>query len=322
MSDAGKKKTISVVIPAYNEENNVERTYRQVTEQFDCLAETYNFELLFIDDHSQDRTFDKLRELAQRDHRVKIYRFSRNYGFQRAVHTGYVVASGDAAIQLDCDLQDPPQLIPRFIELWEQGYSVVYGIRRNRKEGYLITAARRFFYWFLNKLSVSDIPRDAGDCRLVDRRVIRELKKIRDTHIYVRGRIAEIGFRQIGIEYDRDAREFDESKFGIINLMGLALDGIVSHSVIPLRLATILGLIMMVVAFIAAIGYVVGRLFFALGMPPGFATLVVLLLFGMGLNGLFLGIIGEYIARMYAQLKILPEPIIETSVVDGEISES
>lgn len=316
---SGKKKLISIVIPAHNEENNVERTVAQVVAQTDQLCERYDFEFVFIEDRSTDATFAKLQALAAHDSRLRVYRFSRNYGVQRSVHTGFILARGDAAILLDCDLQDPPELISLFLEQWERGYQVVYGVRRTRQEGWLINTTRHLFYWLINKLSPDDLPVDAGDCRLIDRCIIEELKKIRDTNIYVRGRIASMGFAQTGVPYDRHARLYDESKFTIFKLMGVALDGIISHSVIPLRLATFLGAAMVLAAFAGIVFFIIGRLAFGATWPAGFATLVVLLLMSMGLNSLFLGIIGEYLARMYSQLKILPEPIIETCIEDGRL---
>lgn len=316
---SGKKKLISIVIPAHNEESNVERTFARVLEQTDPLAERYDFEFVFIEDRSTDTTFAKLRVLAEQDKRLRVYRFSRNYGVQRSVHTGFVLARGDAAILLDCDLQDPPELIPQFLEQWELGYQVVYGVRRTRQEGWLINTSRHIFYWLINKLSPDELPVDAGDCRLIDRCVIKELGKIRDTNIYVRGRIASMGFEQIGVPYDRHARTHGKSSFTVFSLMGVALDGIISHSVIPLRLATFLGAAMVFAAFAGIVFFVIGRFAFGADWPVGFATLVVLLLMSMGLNSLFLGIIGEYLARMYSQLKILPEPIIETCIVNGRV---
>lgn len=314
-----RKKLISIVVPAYNEELNVERTYRAIVDETDRLTGRYRFEYVFVDDHSTDTTFPKLRALAADDPRVCIYRFQRNYGVQRAVHTGFTHARGDAAILLDCDLQDPTSLIPRFLEQWEKGYKVVYGVRRTRKEGPFINAARRVFYWLIDKLSDDELPRDAGDCRLIDRAVINELQKIHDTNIYVRGRIASMGFPHIGVPYDREARELGKSSFTLLSLMGVALDGITSHSVIPLRIATFLGLSMVLASLAGIVFFVVGRLAFGADWPTGFATLVVLLLFSTGLNGLFLGILGEYIARIFLQLKVSPEPLFETRVVDGRI---
>lgn len=316
------KKLISIVVPAYNEELNVERTFSAIVEETNALTDKYRFEFVFIDDHSTDSTFAKLQSLAEQDRRLKVYRFQRNYGVQRAVHTAFVLARGDAAIMLDCDLQDPTSLIPRFLEQWEAGYQVVYGVRRTRKEGWFINTTRRIFYWLIDKLSTDHLPRDAGDCRLLDRVVMVELAKIHDTNIYVRGRIASMGFSHTGVPYDRDARIYGKTSFTFLSLIGVALDGIISHSIIPLRLATMLGFCMVLAAFAGIIFFVVARLAFGADWPVGFATLVVLLLFSTGLNGLFLGIIGEYLARMYTQLKISSTPLFEARLVDGQIDRS
>lgn len=313
------KNLISIVVPAYNEAGNVERAYRAIAAEVDALVGRYDFEIVFIDDHSSDRTAEILRILSRDDSRIRVYRFLRNYGVQRAVHTAFSVAKGDAAIMLDCDLQDPPSLIPQFLEQWEAGYRVVYGVRRTRKEGVLMNASRKLFYWLIDKLSFDELPRDAGDCRLIDRCVMEQLRRIRDPNIYVRGRIASMGFAHCGVPYDRDAREHGKSSFTLLSLMGVALDGITSHSVIPLRLATFLGLCLMLVAGFGIVFFVTARLAFGADWPAGFATLVVLLLFSTGLNGLFLGILGEYLARMYAQLKVSPEPLFESRTSGGEI---
>lgn len=313
-----EKKLISIVVPAYNEALNVEQLYREILKEIQSLYGRYRFEFVFVDDHSTDATFERLSELADEDKRVCVYRFQRNYGVQRAVHTGFIIARGEAAILLDCDLQDPPSLIPRFLEQWEQGYKVVYGVRRTRKEGWLINTARQVFYWLVDRLSDDELPRDAGDCRLIDRCVINQLKTIHDTNIYVRGRIASMGYPHVGVPYDREARLHGKSSFTVFGLMGVALDGITSHSVVPLRLATMLGFLMVFAAGVGIVSFVVGKLAFGADWPVGYASLVVLLLLGMGLNALFLGIIGEYLARMYTQLKVNSESIFETRIVDGE----
>ena len=193
------KKLVSVVVPVFNEEENVARLHAAVTETMAPLGERYDWEFVFTDNHSSDRTFELLEGLAKQDPRVRAFRFSRNFGFQRSIWTGYALARGDAAVQLDCDLQDPPGLIPEFLRLWEQGYKVVYGIRRSRPEGWWINLYRKVFYRLIDFLSEDDLPKDAGDFRLVDRRVLDELRLIHDQQPYLRGSIAALGFRQIGV---------------------------------------------------------------------------------------------------------------------------
>ena len=206
------------------------------------LSREYEFEFVFTDNHSTDRTFSILRQLADRDSRIRVYRFSKNFGFQRSIMTGYSRACGAAAIQLDVDLQDPPSLIPRFLEIWREGADVVYGIRIKRREGWLITLQRSLFYRLISWLSEERLSIDAGDFRLISRRIIDLLKNFEDVQPYLRGTIATLGFKQVGIPYRRNARLKGESKFPFSKLVSLALDGILNHSVVPLRLATYFGL--------------------------------------------------------------------------------
>ena len=287
------------------------RRYRAVVAVFDGLRDECDLEMVFTDNHSTDATWARIAAIAAADPRVRGYRFSRNFGYQRSILTGYLQASGNVCIQLDCDLEDPPALIPEFLRLWREGNHVVYGVRRNRHEPALLSALRRAFYWLLDKISEDHLPRDAGDFRLVDRRLIEELRRVRDPHLYIRGRIAAMGFRQIGVPYDRDRRVAGQSKFNVARLMGLALDATLSHSVVPLRLATYTGLALCVAAGLLVVGYVIARFVAGSAWPPGFATTVVLLLLAMGLQGLFLGIIGEYLARIYQHLKQSPETIVQ-----------
>jgi dolichol-phosphate mannosyltransferase len=279
-----------------------------ITAQVD---ERYDFEYLFTDNHSTDRTFDILADLASRDTRVRAIRFSRNFGFQRSILTAYKNARGDAAIQIDCDLQDPPSLIPDFLQRWESGYHVVYGVRKTRHESWLMNATRRFFYRLIDSLSDDPLPHDAGDFRLVDRGVLDQLLEFDDSQPYLRGAIAAMGFDQIGIPYSRAERQHGESKFSFRELVGLALDGILNHSVVPLRIATYLGLLNSVVTILGIVAYGIGRVFFGRDWPPGFATIIVLILGSLSLNALFLGIIGEYLGRIYRQVKRRPLTVIE-----------
>lgn len=306
-----RRKLITICVPVLNEAANVAKLYAAFESLRQTLGDRYRFELLFTDNHSNDGTFDLLSELAERDPAVRVLRFSRNFGFQRSVLTGYLNARGAAVIQLDCDLQDPPSLIPRLLELWEAGNQVVYGVRTKRHEGRLITFTRRCFYRVIHRLSEHDLPLDAGDFRLVDRRVIDELAKIDDATPYVRGAIATLGFNQVGVPYERDARRGGESKFRVKDLVNLALDGIFNHSFVPLRLATYVSLAIALATFVLILAYVAGRLFFTQSWPPGFATLVVLILVSISLNALFFGILGEYIARIYRQVKKTPLTIVE-----------
>src|SRR5207302_4148079 len=308
------KKLVSIVVPVFNEEKNVQPLYDAVTAVMATIADRYNYEFVFTDNHSTDRSFQLLQGLAERDGRIRVLRFYRNFGFQRSIFTGFVHATGDAAIQLDCDLQDPPGLIVEFVRKWEEGYQVVYGIRSSRKEGWRITLSRKIFYRLIDALSEDDLPHDAGDFRLLDRRVLDDLKRFEDYQPYLRGTIATMGFNQIGIPYEREERRWGKSKFSFGQLMGLALDGILNHSIIPLRIATYLGLAVSTITTLATVGYLLGRLMLGKNWPPGFATLIILILGSLSLNALFLGIIGEYLGRIYQQVKKRPLTIIEREI--------
>jgi glycosyltransferase involved in cell wall biosynthesis len=305
------KRLISICVPVFNEEGNIEPLYRELLPVMGRLSAKYDFELLFTDNHSTDRTFEILESLARQDHRIRAIRFSRNFGFQRSIFTAYMNCRGEAAIQIDCDLQDPPSLIADFIEKWEQGYHVVYGVRTSRKESRWMNTTRRIFYRLIDALSEDPLPHDAGDFRLVDRRILNELRAFEDYQPYLRGTIAAIGFQQIGLSYDRAERLTGESKFSFGELFGLALDGILNHSVVPLRIATLLGSVVSVTTLLGIVGYMIGRLFLGRNWPPGFATIIILILGSLSLNALFLGIIGEYLGRIYRQVKRRPLTITE-----------
>jgi dolichol-phosphate mannosyltransferase len=309
-----KKPLISVIVPVFNEAENVAPLYQRLAAVFESLEQRFDFEIVFTDNHSDDGTFAALAELAKTDKRIKVFRFSRNFGFQRSIKTGYLKARGDAAIQIDCDLQDPPELIPVFLEKFEAGHDVVYGIRKSRQEGWLINTMRRAFYWLIDALSEDRLPHQAGDFRLVSRRVIDILNQTDDSHPYLRGMIASFGFAQTGVPYDRAGREKGNSKFTFLKLVSLALDGILSHSLIPLRVATLTALVMAAITFFGLFFYFIGNILFGQTWPAGFATTTILLLLSITLNALFLGVIGEYLGRIYLQVKKQPLTIIEETI--------
>jgi glycosyltransferase involved in cell wall biosynthesis len=312
---------ISIVVPVYNEELNIGPFHETVSAQLEPLSSFYDFEFVFTDNHSTDTTFALLRELAQRDPRVRAYRFSRNFGYQRSIMTGYSRAQGDAAIQLDVDLQDPPELIAKFLEEWHAGADVVYGIRVKRQESWIINVQRVLFYRLIDRLSEEKIPVDAGDFRLISRRVIDLLKSFEDAQPYLRGTIATLGFTQVGIPYSRNARVRGESKFPFSKLVSLAIDGILNHSVVPLRLATYFGLAVSAITLLSIIGYAIAKLFLGSQWPAGFATIAALILASISINAMLLGIIGEYLGRMYHQLKKQPLTIIEdVAGIPSEVS--
>ena len=293
-------------MPVLNEELNIIPFYQALLPVMKQCDKHYNFEILFTDNHSTDSTFDKLTQLTQLDKRIGVLRFSRNYGYQKSILTGYLHANGDAVIQLDCDLQDPPELIIDFLRHWEAGCSVVYGIRLKTSDNPLTYLARKFFYRLINFLSEDSLPLDAGDFRLVDRKIIETLRQLDDAQPYLRGAIANIGFRQHGIPYNRSERKRGVSNFSLRDMIILALDGILNHSIVPLRLASFFGVCASLFTGALSIIYLFGKVFFKVSWPSGFTTLTILILLGISMNALFLGIIGEYLGRIYQQVKKSP----------------
>ncbi|WP_424940518.1 glycosyltransferase family 2 protein [Aliiroseovarius sp. S253] len=304
---------VSILIPALNEEANVRRAYDRVLAVFEEL-DGYEPEIIFTDNHSDDDTFLILSEIAQNDPNVRVIRFSKNVGYQASVLTAYRAARGACSIQLDCDLQDPPELIPKMLDLWKQGNQVVYGVRRSLPDGRITAFARRFYYMLIDRISDDDLPRNAGEFRLTDRRILDELKRVDDRSPYVRGLISGMGFSQVGFEYDRQARLEGESKFPFRAMLSLAIDGMINHSLLPLRLASYISLIVGLGTFLLMMFYILAKLVFGQDWPAGFATTTVLLLLSMTLNAMFLGIMGEYIGRIFMQSKDLHRPLIEAEL--------
>jgi len=308
------KKLISIVVPVYNEQDNIDHFWREINLALTPLFARYDFEFVFTDNHSTDQTFVLLSRLAAQHPQVRVIRFSRNFGYQKSIFTGFAMCLGDAAIQLDVDLQDPPALIAEFLTHWENGFQVVYGVRQKRQESWLIETARRLFYRLINLLSPDPLPLDAGDFRLLDRRVIEEMRKHRDAHPYIRGTTAVMGFKQQAVPYARLARQFGETKFSFLKLLELAVDGILNHSIVPLRLASFVGIITGFITVVLIFGYIIARWVFGSTWPPGFATTTVLILAGICLNALLLGVIGEYLGRIYIQVKGRPLVVVESTI--------
>jgi dolichol-phosphate mannosyltransferase len=315
-----KATTISVLIPAFNEEDNVERAYAAVVDVFKQMPE-YDYEIIYTDNHSTDRTFHLLQQICKQDSRVRVVRFSRNFGYQRSLLVAYQTATGDCSVQIDCDLQDPPSLIPQMVERWKEGHQVVYGVRRSLKDGPVTAAARRVFYRFISAISEYDLPIDAGEFRLVDRVILDQLRSVEDTSPYLRGLISSMGFSQVGFEYDRQARVAGESKFPFRAMLALAMDGVLNQSLIPLRIASMVSMLIGAVTFVVFFGYLIGRIFFGQDWPAGFATTTVLLLMSIMLNAMFLGVIGEYLGRVFMQTKRRPLPIVEATLNLNETAE-
>lgn len=304
------RRLITISVPVLNEQDNIDR----LLERLSALAEkesAYRFEFLFTDNASTDRTFESLAEHARRDPRVRVLRFSRNFGFQRSILVNYLNARGVAAVQIDADLQDPPELISDFLRSWEAGYKVVYGIRKRRPESPVKHAIRKAYYRGVAWLSETELPVDAGDFRLIDRVIIDELRKLSEQTPYLRGFIASMGYPQTGIPYDRMARVSGLSKFSFLQLVELGLDGVTSQSTRPLRLITMFGVLASIFAFALALYYFYYFITAPDTLPAGFTTLIIVSLTSLGLSTFFIGLIGEYVGRIFNNTRGLPLAVIE-----------
>ena len=294
----------SIVVPVFNEETVLPEFYNRLTGVIETLAG--NFEVLFVNDGSEDRTETILRDFYQNDQRVKVINFSRNFGHQVAITAGIDLAQGRACIIMDADLQDPPEVIPRLIERWEAGFEVVFAVR-TRREGErffkLITA--NLFYALLKKLARIEIPQNAGDFRLLDRKVINALKLMPEKNRFVRGLVSWVGFKQTQLFYERDARFAGETKYPFVKMLKFAVDGITSFSDIPLRLATWLGLFFSFASFLIML-WVIGAKLFSDRTVLGWASIMVTILLIGGVQLFTVGILGEYIARTFEEAKQRP----------------
>jgi len=309
--------TLSVVIPVYNEAENIAILYKRLTDVLDKIEPKY--EIIFVDDGSVDGSVAILSEMAAQDSHITVVELARNFGHQVAISAGLDYARGDAVIIMDADLQDPPEVLPKFIAKLREGHDVVYAIRERRKEGWLKRTAYAAFYRLLQRVANIEIPLDAGDFCIMDRRVVDELARMPERNRFVRGIRSWVGLDQVGLAYERDARYAGKPKYTFAGLLYLALDGLISFSYIPLRAITILGFFVSGISILFAIGYTVQKLTVGLN-PPGFATTVVAILFLAGVQLVTLGVIGEYIGRIFEEVKRRPLYIVRR-VVGGENSE-
>jgi glycosyltransferase involved in cell wall biosynthesis len=306
-------KLISVIVPCYNEEEVLHATHEQLSKVLVALSD-YRYELIYVNDGSRDQTLPMLRQIAAADSRVKLLSFSRNFGHQIAITAGLDYCSGDAAVVIDADLQDPPHLIPDMISAWEQGSDVVYGKRRDREgETFFKLFTARLFYRFINRLADVDIPLDTGDFRLMSRKALDAFLKLREQHRFVRGMVAWVGFKQTALEYDREARFAGTTKYPLRKMLRLAFDAIVGFSNVPLRLATFMGFITSLLAF-AGILYSLYVRIFTDETVAGWTFLMIAILFIGGISLIVLGIIGEYIGRIYSEIKQRPLYLIQEQI--------
>lgn len=310
-----KKKIISIVVPVFDESEVIDVFHKRCKDIFNSLNE-YTYEIVFIDDGSKDDSYKKMKHLANIDRNIKIIKFSRNFGHQIAITAGTDIANGVAVVVIDADLQDPPEVIYDFIRKWEEGYDVVYGVREKREgEGKIKLFTASFFYRILKILTKVDIPVDTGDFRLMSRRAVLRLRELREQDRFMRGLVSWIGFRQTAVYYHRQERYAGETKYPYGKMIKFALDGITSFSSIPLKLATFLGYVTSIVALLYAFSVFIQKL---LGITvQGWATIMVGMLFLGGVQLICIGIMGEYIARIFNQTKQRPMYIVEEIYSSG-----
>ena len=299
----------SVVVPVYQEEAVIQETHRRLTAVLENLGESW--ELIYVNDGSRDRTGLIVRDFCRLDPRVKLLTLSRNFGHQTAITAGMDHAGGDAVIVIDADLQDPPEIIPQMIERWREGFDVVYGRRMVRQgEKPLKRLSARLYYRFLRGITDVDIPVDVGDFRLIDARVCQALCRLPEHNRYVRGLISWLGFRQTFVDYIRAPRFAGTTKYPLRKMVKLAVDGITSFSYKPLKMGIGLGIVLSLFSFCFLLFVFIARLFDLVVMEPGYASLMCVMLFFFGVVLIMLGVIGEYIARIFEEAKGRPLYIV------------
>ena len=305
-----KNNTISVVVPIYNESPNIIELNNRLTK---VLIKYKAYEIIYINDGSTDDSLEKLKKIGDINKSIKIISLSRNFGHQTALSAGIEFISNDLAVLMDGDLQDPPELIPQLTEKINQNYNVVYAIRKNRKENFFKRMNYYIFYRLLKLISNINIPIDSGDFSAFDKSIIFYLKKFPEKNKYIRGLRSWVGFNQISIEYDRDNRFKGVPKYNFFSLLKLAFNGIISFSNFPLKLASMVGFIITSACIFYSIYILIHKIFVG-GVPDGWSSLMMVILFLGGIQLLVLGIVGEYIARIYDDVKGRPNYIIEQSM--------
>lgn len=296
---------VSVVVPCFNEQEVLRDTNRRLTAALEQMR--LKFEIVYVDDGSADSTAEILRELAGHDERIRVVRFSRNFGHQMAITAGLEHASGDAVVVIDADLQDPPEVILEFVQKWMEGYDVAYGVRAEREgETAFKLWTAKAFYRCIDRLSDTRIPLDTGDFRLMDRRVVDALLAMPERDRFVRGMVSWLGFSQVAVPYRRAARTAGVTKFSFFKMLRFAMDGIFSFSITPLRLATWMGFAASGIAILGILLAVVERILGVPGLVKGWASVMIAVLFIGGVQLICIGLIGEYVGRIYGESKRRP----------------
>ena len=303
---------LSIIIPVFNEEKNIAEMYRRlndVKKQLDMPVE-----IIFVNDGSKDASEEKVLQIREKDSTIKLLSFSRNFGHQIAVSAGLDHVSGEATVIIDADLQDPPEVILNLVEKWKEGYEVVYAQRIKRDgETFFKKYTAWLFYRVINKIAGINIPVDTGDFRLIDKKVVENLRKIHERNRFLRGLVTWVGFKQIAVPYERNARFAGTTKYPLKKMVRFAFDAITSFSHSPLQIATYLGFFISSFAFLASIYFLYLRFFTSIS-TPGFTTLILAILFLGGIQLITLGIIGEYIGRIYDETKARPLYVISEKI--------
>jgi dolichol-phosphate mannosyltransferase len=308
-------RTVSVIVPCFNEHEVIAFTHAELDRRL-AESQNFDFEFIYVDDGSRDATSEILRDICTRDPRVKLIRFSRNFGHQAAVSAGIDHAFCDAVAIMDADLQDPPEVLLAMLERWREGFEVVYGVRRNRKEGVFKRACYRIFYRVWQRMADIEVPVDSGDFCVMDRQVADVLRDLPENGRFLRGLRAWAGFRQCGYPYERAARHAGEPKYSFVRLVRLAASGIFNFSDVPLRFISLAGFLTSAAAILGGILLLLQRLFnihifgYAPQDMPGYTSVFLALQFFSGIQLLSLGIIGEYVARMYGEIKRRPVYVV------------
>lgn len=309
MESTRKLSSLGIVVPCYNEEEGLPllvEALKEFAEGLECSVS-----VVLVDDGSVDDSARLMEEICAADERFACLRLSRNFGHQTALTAGLAHVKGDAVAVLDADLQDPPSVVAGMIKEWEQGADVVYGVRQNRKENGLLRCAYAVFYRLLKVISHIDIPTDAGDFCLMDRRVLNQINEMGERNRFIRGLRGWVGFKQVGLPYERPARAAGKTKYNYFRLFTLAMDGFTSFSTLPLRISTWVGLLCSSVGFCLMVWAVFSRLVLG-NVVSGWASLAVMLLFFSGVQLIMLGVIGEYLSRMFEEVKQRPLFIVES----------
>ena len=303
----------SLVIPVYNEEEVISQLYTRCMEALEKI--TPDFEILCVDDGSGDQTLPQLIMHHKQDHRFKVLSFSRNYGHQAAILAGLSHAQGEYVGIIDGDLQDPPEILHQFVEKLDEGYDVAYAIRKKRKEGFVRRALYWAYYRILKSVSKLDIPLDSGDFSVMTRRVVEYILSMPEQSLYIRGIRSWVGFRQTGVEYERDKRQAGEPKYSLRKLFGLAYNGIFSFSDFPVKMLTRLGSLVIFASFIYIVITLIKKYYYG-NVPQGFTTLIIFLSVFSGIQLLALGLIGEYVIRIYDESRKRPLFIIKEKFLE------